>query len=1502
MKKLFGVLAMMILATRLPAQSDAPARLALIAETSEASVAADVLTAQLSGNPQIQLLERNEIEKVFREQGLSAGNRDYLKLGRILGADGLLLLDVVRARTATNLAARLVAAKPGVILLNENYRWPMKDITEWTPGFAKHLNPLLPKLLVLAKDAIPISVVNLRSAVQSAEAQEAERQLKLLTLQRLSQEHQFFVLERQRMQLLSEEKELKADEAAFWNGSYLLEGVVDQSGYSRETITLNGRLTPPKGAAPILFDVSGSRTNLAEVVNQLVAKVNGLLRVNSSVPAWNAADEAQQYLGEAGWALKWGIYPEAQMAAESAWALGKKDLDCAVVRTRAYVVTLPRVTLPNVAFYVRGKMDTHYVHVDEPPQAQNCDAALYALRCYYDFCQTSPDGEPKILSRGAGWNDWHDSEWYRLGIETLEGASYVLQHFYFRPESQKPVGEKLSDLRRLARSVAEFISQSPSVHGSYFVGDRIATHDELGHTIQESPNIFNCEVNWGCFWQEKPEEAIALYRELMSSPVFCYIHGDFWRRSPLQPRLVAWKEAERGRLPGIWGNFVQELSHSTNVLLQVEAKALALADANDTATMAAAFTNLFNMIFDNRDAFVTNNVELLYLNWGADDLVNAVCAKDVVGAALKQAPAQPGKPQISYHTVPMVARGAAAPDSKSSLQQRFYSEYRPKLDAMNKEYWNKTVLAGKTASAFEKQKRYLAGFAPYDFRTFNEVFSERDYTKAQAAELQPLIAAYNSNMIAQASAHETNKVAGRMSHEKFKAESDAHWIRFFLEARLNKILNPPAPRPPSAPGGQPPKPVLAAKAPVSAPAHTNAPERVTNVMSVRKFLAIPRDGLEGTEISQPTITAHHWQEGKLVLDLQYQATVYAVDQKGAWRSTHYPTRTAIAILDPATEHWSVINGFEVGLPERNSYYHRTARLHGELFTCDGGQIRKYDFQNRQWHVLDISDGNNYELFAVNGRLYAADENAIFEIVDGGKATRMMASTRRRPPMSALDTETLGTPTLFAGPHGSLRAGVGKKVFTWMDKDWREDPITLPAPFSPEIFAEGILFHQVGDGFDRATGVYFLATESSTPELWFRQEQPTPAYVSPANFPRPGANAPPPLEPLWKLPADLILARLPAAVRQADLYLLADHSTAQNIVDEQQHVIVGKKILPQDGYHAALLCYSRDLPEPQKLFLRFDAPEGCPPVTGNDSARGQMLPGKPPIWLLFTPDYLLCGLEKPDNILPGGSGRKGCANGIWLVPLAQIEAAVAEQKQIQLTRKTQERAQAVVAAEQTRKNLLAKYDRNHDGFIEPNEREEALDDPVFIESELDNIDTNHNGWLNAAELVWFDANGNKMLEPKEQTGIELAQQAFAARLLAKFDSNGDGWLDRSEFDEMNASAFSAANHAGPPGLARLQPSILEYSRDGNMIPAELERFVNQRTRQEFNLGGPAWMAVFNQFRRRPGQPADARQLFKASVEFYWQNPGSVTNRLPGKRSGPPGGEGFPTNSTQNHNNQ
>jgi len=322
-------------------------------------------------------------------------------------------------------------------------------------------------LPVSAKDAMPISLVNFRSAVASAEATQTERQLKILAVQRLSREPQLFLLEREDMQSLSKEKNLKSDDSAFWNGSYLLEGVVDQNGYSPGAVTINARLTPPQGGSPLAFEVSGSRTNLAEVANQLAAKVSELLKVNSIGQEWNAANEAAQYFDEAKWALRWGVMREAQASAETSWALGKRDFECGQIRVQVYLDTLPEV-LPANQEKFKHTPGYHCVHINDLPDPGDCDIAIRSLENYAEFSRASSAGELRFFSRPK--TEWRQSDWdwYLLGIDLLNSSSDTLRHFSFFPEAQTPIADKLADMRALVRSVAGAIAKSPSLHETYY--------------------------------------------------------------------------------------------------------------------------------------------------------------------------------------------------------------------------------------------------------------------------------------------------------------------------------------------------------------------------------------------------------------------------------------------------------------------------------------------------------------------------------------------------------------------------------------------------------------------------------------------------------------------------------------------------------------------------------------------------------------------------------------------------------------------------------------------------------------------------------------------------------------------------------------------------------------------------------------------------------------------------------------------------------------------------
>ena len=1437
------VLAILVMATSLWAQTNEPVRLALVPEPGAASEACDLLTAQLSANSKVQLLERAEIEKVYHEQGMSATDTDDLKLGHLLGTDGLLLVDAVKmSQWTTNLKVRLVAVKPGVILLAETFSWPIKDVTDWSLSFAGHLDSYFPKLSVLDKDAVPISVVNLRSAVSSSESAETERELKLLTIQRLSQERQFFVLERQKMQSLAEEKDLKSDESAFWNGSYLLDGVVDRNGHSKDTITIDGRLTPPKGGQPIQFEVSGSRTNLAEVVNQLAAKVACLLQVKTGATEWNAADEAGQYYNEAKWALHWGIYSEAQAAADSAWALGKNDLDCALVRVRAYVAGIDRAArnekraqdyvspsfnadgkptspLPTEATvqeeikeiraeqpYARIINIAHqgstytisYLYSDQPPDDKNIDFAIYALELYDQFSRTANNGGFNVLWQGKGWNSWSNSDWYQLGIDDLAAASRVLQSFNLL-EAQKPVADRLAELRAMARSVARTITTVPSVHDSYFVGDRIANHDELYHTMREHDTIFGCEVQWGCYWQERPEDDLALYRELMGSPVFCYIHGGFWQRPGNTPRLVAWNDEDEKRIPVIWADFVRELEASTNVLWQMEAQGLARAGAENDGQIKVAESAWWGIVHQHHDELVGNNVELFYLGWGFAD--NA------------------------------------------------------ETEALDQEYWQKTIPARDMVSAFDQQKQYLASLTPFDFKTFNQIFQSRNYTKAQAAEIQPLAVAYESNLLA--------KVASlpSMTAEKLKAQNNARWVEFFLEQQVNAVLNPPPPahlpanfQPPS-----PPVPPAASQLPAVAsnkslrPAPAQSPEVISNVMLVDKFLAIPLAGLPGDKISAVMVRAHHWMEGRLLLDFQYNAFIYTFANDGSWKSTRSVTLPAIAVLDPETEHWQVIRCPEVDLMTRTRFYHHTVLWRGELYTSDGGKIRRYDFPKQQWENLLISMGENCELFVINDRLYGANSDMIFEIIGGGKATHILASSRRQPPVSALDTQNLGTPILFAGPGHTLRVSTSDAIYTWSGGDWSEDATAPVSLFPPELSPEGLLFRFASGDRGSMDSVSWLSNETKEPEL----------RIGPVSKQKGGRSGAEPVI-FWRPSTPGFIENTLAGICQSNLYFFAGHSVVQEITNSQ-HVLADGRVIARDGYNASMMCFCPGFDRPQEVFLKCEGQEGCPPLA-RDIVRGDksyLIPQ--PAMVVFGGDNLFFAPESPIGPLPIGlEGLPASYKpGVWVLPTVRLFTAVAAQQQTQL----KEIKKTAVAAEQSGKDFLTKYDRNHDGVIDSEEREEALDDPDFIKSELDRIDTNHNGWLDPSELAYFDANQNHALDPKEQAAIDIACRLLAGRLVNRFDADEKGWLIQREYSEMIQTTLHINDHAS----SEFQFPHVDDNHDWRIEPEELGKALKRHLELELDpeLGIPGRnRMVFDPMNGRQRRLGEEEQ-FKEDVESYWQ---------------------------------
>jgi Ca2+-binding EF-hand superfamily protein len=332
-----------------------------------------------------------------------------------------------------------------------------------------------------------------------------------------------------------------------------------------------------------------------------------------------------------------------------------------------------------------------------------------------------------------------------------------------------------------------------------------------------------------------------------------------------------------------------------------------------------------------------------------------------------------------------------------------------------------------------------------------------------------------------------------------------------------------------------------------------------------------------------------------------------------------------------------------------------------------------------------------------------------------------------------------------------------------------------------------------------------------------------------------------------------LARTAMAYFRSNVYFFVNHS---QITAVDGH----KQAATQDGYHAELFCLSPDCSQPLVVPLKFDLGQGPLPVEElyRDpwNAYQDTGPARPADqsanWLLFSGQYLSIGETH--------------TRGAWLIPTAEIETAVTAQKQILLAKMSDARALAANTMAQTQKSLLVKYDVDHNGRIDPDEREAALDDAAFIESELDLIDTNHNGWLEADELGYFDANQNKILEPKEQSGIEIAQHLLAERLFKKADADNDGKLDQIEFNAVIPASPKTAYRPWPS-----MPTFPDANHDGFLDLGEFESFLKAQTHRDLRVRGKHAAMIFNQANASGNQSFDARNIFKLSVEAYWQNP-------------------------------
>ena len=562
----------------------AQTRLAIIAQTPALAQAVDLLTAEFSKLPEIQVFERSALDKIVREQALALTQASQaITVGQLLGAEAVLFLEPASHGKSGALSMRLVAVKPGVILEIIQSAWPVSDSSAWSARIARQFTSGLRKVAIPQDKLVKISILNLRSPASSAAAQLLDRELTALLLLRLAREPEIIVLERRALASATLEKELLASSERFWTGSHIIDGTINKSGVDPARVTIDAQLGIFGGKGEAIH-VEGKRSDLGGVIDELVLRLLKTID-RSSNAQWNTAAEAERYLDEAQWSLRWEMLDEARAAADSAWALGLHSDSAAAARILAYARS---------ASHRDREWQTELIEGAErgwpvpPPETEKIEPLNEGLTFVEDLLVREPDS---ITNHTI----------YKAVSEALAISGNLLQNFYFCTEAREGGEEKLATTRKLSREILAKVMAHPEVHKQYWPASPPPDDErELARNLNGN-DVFTVAFTYSVFFNEKPEDTIEVYRNLFLSRRPGWVlksslgdHQYAVEREFNLPLFGGWRWEDRKRAQQVQDKFTDELGSSTNGFASFFGSALKeryldtveQADAQQTAALA----------------------------------------------------------------------------------------------------------------------------------------------------------------------------------------------------------------------------------------------------------------------------------------------------------------------------------------------------------------------------------------------------------------------------------------------------------------------------------------------------------------------------------------------------------------------------------------------------------------------------------------------------------------------------------------------------------------------------------------------------------------------------------------------------------------------------------------------------------------------------------------------------------------------------------------------------
>ncbi len=307
----------------------ASVRVAVISDAENKDLAA-LVTTELSSHPDITLVERDDLAKVGDELKLQqlAGS-DAVSLGKLIGADGLLLLD----KNGVNLKVRFTAVGLGFVLFDLQIP-PGLSPDLLAKSLSARVALFVSKLKLSPDKAIPLSLLNFRSELASSNSEETEHQLTLLLESRLAAVPEYVVLERRHADALGfEHSVLAPTPPELLNGAYLIDGSFRPVGINASwKIVVSLRVRSPRMGRETTLNVEGSEKDLPALVKAMADKIGQEIGSTDFPVAWQPQDEAKEYMREAHWAWQHSTDKDTLEALNNAELLGDTDRDLHLLR------------------------------------------------------------------------------------------------------------------------------------------------------------------------------------------------------------------------------------------------------------------------------------------------------------------------------------------------------------------------------------------------------------------------------------------------------------------------------------------------------------------------------------------------------------------------------------------------------------------------------------------------------------------------------------------------------------------------------------------------------------------------------------------------------------------------------------------------------------------------------------------------------------------------------------------------------------------------------------------------------------------------------------------------------------------------------------------------------------------------------------------------------------------------------------------------------------------